>query len=91
MCCPDQKALAQFLYKLHAAYERVNDRAVADLICEVCGDPGDEAHMLICSGRCARGYHMRCHDPPVSTPPRPWAAWFCKTCTVARESAYREE
>jgi hypothetical protein len=89
MCCADQKALAQFLFKLHAALERTHDQAVADVACEVCGDLGDDAHMLICSGRCARGFHMRCHAPPVSTAPRLWEAWFCSTCVVARESAYR--
>jgi hypothetical protein len=51
MCCADQKALAQFLFKLHAVLERTHDHAVADIACKVCGDLGDEAHMLICSGR----------------------------------------
>jgi hypothetical protein len=88
MCCADQKALAQFLFKLHAALERLHDQAVADIACEVCGDLGDEAHMLICSGRCARGFHMRCHAPAVPTAPRLWEAWFCSSCAVARESAY---
>ena len=88
MCCRNQKALAQFLYRLHASSEQVHDQAINDLVCDVCGDSGDEAHMLICSGRCARGFHMHCHVPPVPRPPRLWAAWFCSCCAAAREHGY---
>jgi hypothetical protein len=63
-CCADQKALAQFFFKLHAALERTHDQAVADIACEVCGDLGDEAHMLICSGAV-----RTCVAPPRRFPP----------------------
>jgi hypothetical protein len=65
MCCADQKAQAQFLFKLHAALERTHDQAVADIASEACGDLGNEAHML-CNGRCARGaqQHKSCNTKP---------------------------
>ncbi len=85
MCCADQKALAQFLFKLHAALERTHDQAVADIAREVCGDLGDEAHMLICSGRCARGFHMRCHAPAVPTAPRLGGLVLQLLCWCARK------
>ncbi len=49
-----------------------------DIPCEVCGDPEDGDHMLICDG-CEKGYHMYCLKPKLKAIPE--GDWFCKGCS----------
>ncbi|XP_013413244.1 histone acetyltransferase KAT6B [Lingula anatina] len=45
--------------------------------CIVCDDSGDPDSMLFCDA-CDKGYHMKCHDPPLSQKPK--GKWACTTC-----------
>jgi hypothetical protein len=84
MTCQDQKSLAAFLEQLNQDYVKVFDSSCDSIQCVVCGSPDDPGNMLICDGRCSRGFH-RYH---VSNPPNPadgsFIAWFCPDCSLAR-------
>jgi len=52
-------------------------RPEEDLACEVCNDPGDAEHMLLCDG-CGLGTHLQCCDPALTAVPK--GAWVCGEC-----------
>jgi hypothetical protein len=43
--------------------------------------------MLICDGKCCRGFHRTCLEPPITRMPLFYKAWFCAQCTEARIAA----
>ncbi|KAK3612621.1 hypothetical protein CHS0354_042131 [Potamilus streckersoni] len=45
--------------------------------CYICADSEDPDCMLFCDS-CDKGYHMNCHDPPVSE--KPTGKWVCGKC-----------
>jgi hypothetical protein len=53
------------------------DDPYLDVSCELCGDPGDEAKMILCDA-CERGYHTYCLMPRLKRVPR--GDWFCTRC-----------
>lgn len=59
---------------------------LADLACEVCHSPDNEATMLLCDS-CDAGYHMTCLTPPLSSFPE--GHWFCARCSGRPEKKQR--
>ena len=59
---------------------------LADLACEVCHSPDNEAAMLLCNS-CDAGYHMACLTPPLSSFPE--GHWFCTRCSGRPEKKQR--
>jgi hypothetical protein len=59
-------------------------RPPADLACEVCGSPHDEARMLLCDA-CGTGWHLQCLSPPLSGVPA--GQWVCPECVKLRRDA----
>ena len=57
MTCANQRALAAFMVRLHSLFTTTPNRTVDALACHVCHSAERASVMLICSGRCARGYH----------------------------------
>lgn len=82
MACPDQRTLALFLERLHALFTATHNSTVDSLACHVCQSTDLASTMLICSGRCARGYHVGCL--PEACPISRYQAWFCPSCLAAR-------
>ena len=56
----------------------------ANLPCQVCGFPDDEARMLLCD-RCDQGWHMQCLDPPLTKVPT--GRWTCPNCPTFQSPA----
>jgi transposase InsO family protein len=55
-------------------------RPTADLICEVCSFPDDDALMLLCD-ICSAGWHTHCLQPPLDAVPK--GDWICPNCKAA--------
>lgn len=53
------------------------DDPYGDVSCEICGDLGDEAKMILCDA-CERGFHIYCLIPRLKRVPR--GDWFCTRC-----------
>ena len=81
MTHPDQKMLAEYLFKLRSAYEHAHDACVDGLECDVCGSADNGRDVLLCDGRCCRGYHRQCLNP-VPAMPAMNAVWFCPDCAA---------
>ncbi len=60
----------------------------ADLPCEVCRFPDDEAYMVLCDG-CDTGWHTFCLVPPLASVPE--GVWLCPRCTAAGVTATEVE
>ena len=56
-----------------------------DLVCEVCGDGGDEELLIMCDGACGCGYHTYCLTPELEEVPD--GDWFCTSCAKRLERA----
>jgi hypothetical protein len=82
MTCTDQRTLAMFLERLHALFTTTHNSTVDALACHVCQRADHASSMLVCSGRCARGYHVGCL--PETCPISRYQAWFCPSCLAAR-------
>jgi hypothetical protein len=82
MTCTDQRTLAVFVERLHALFTTTHNATVDALACHVCQSADLASSMLICSGRCARGYHVGCL--PAACPISRYQAWFCVACQAAR-------
>lgn len=54
-------------------------------VCEGLSDLMDKKSdlMLLCD-MCDQGYHMDCHDPPITT--KPSGSWACTACVRSRKS-----
>lgn len=61
--------------------------AYADVACEICESPADEATMILCGDDyghgCDRGWHLACMTPALSEVPS--GPWFCDDCRNAPE------
>ena len=79
-----QKDLADYVTQLRDRFELVHNSYVDSMACAVCNGQDNAQNMLLCDGVCSRGFHMRCHDPPVAAKPRQWEPWFCHDCSAAR-------
>ncbi|XP_059155184.1 uncharacterized protein LOC131940538, partial [Physella acuta] len=61
--------------------------------CCLCQDPGDPDQMLFCDG-CDKGYHMNCHQPPISKKPsgiESKCTWECSDCRLENSTLQRNE
>ncbi|XP_071844816.1 histone acetyltransferase KAT6A-like isoform X2 [Apostichopus japonicus] len=50
--------------------------------CHVCSDSGDADTLLFCDS-CDKGYHMICHQPPLTE--KPSGKWVCSLCEKEEE------
>lgn len=52
--------------------------------CCICESPDNDALILFCDA-CDKGFHMNCHNPPVTSKPK--GSWVCSPCKrrLARE------
>lgn len=52
-------------------------------VCYVCEGSTDASSLLFCDS-CDKGYHMACHNPPVSIKPK--GKWLCGQCKIEKKS-----
>eukprot|EP00930_Biecheleria_cincta_P030803 TRINITY_DN2134_c0_g1_i1.p1 TRINITY_DN2134_c0_g1~~TRINITY_DN2134_c0_g1_i1.p1 ORF type:complete len:938 (-),score=227.14 TRINITY_DN2134_c0_g1_i1:117-2930(-) len=48
--------------------------------CCVCDGAGANRDVILCDG-CEKGFHLDCHDPPVTNPGSATEKWYCAGCT----------
>ena len=77
----DQGMLAQYINQLKDSLDCLLDADIGDTVCHLCKNGDNAKDMLLCDGRCCRGFHMQCLNPSPERPSNS-DAWFCPECTI---------